>query len=61
MVLIVVGLVLFAGKRSSGLVLMIIGGILIIPKIFALPGLTITLLLPAVLVGIGISMVLKRV
>lgn len=61
MVLILVGIVLLAGKRSSGLVLMIIGGILIIPKIFALPGLTITLLLPAVLVGIGISMVLKRV
>jgi len=61
MVLIVVGLVLYAGKRSSGMVLMIIGSIFLIPKIFALPGLTISFLLPAILVGIGISMVLKRV
>lgn len=61
MVLIIVGLVLFAGKRSSGVVLMIIGGIFLIPKIFALPGLTISFLLPALLVGIGISMVLKHV
>jgi predicted membrane protein len=61
MVLIIVGLVLFAGNRSSGVVLMIIGSIFLIPKIFAFPGLSISFLLPAILVGIGISMVLKRV
>ena len=61
MVLIIVGLILFAGKRSSGTVLMIIGSIFLIPKIFALPALSISFLLPAILVGIGISMVLKRV
>lgn len=61
MVLIIVGLVLMAGKRSAGIVLIIIGGIFILPKIFLLPGLTISFLFPIMLVAIGVAIVAKRI
>lgn len=60
-VLIIVGLVLMAGKRSGGIVLIIIGGIFLLPKIFFLPGLTLSFLFPVLLVGIGIAMIVKRI
>ena len=59
MILIVIGLILLAGKRTGGIVLIIIGGVFILPKIFFFPGLTISLLLPIVLIGIGIALVVK--
>jgi predicted membrane protein len=61
MILIIVGLILMAGNRNSGIVLIIIGGILLLPKIFLFPGITISLLIPAILVGVGVSMILKHV
>ncbi len=61
MILIIVGLILMAGNRNSGIALIIIGGILLLPKMFLFPGITISLLIPAVLVGVGVSMILKRV
>jgi predicted membrane protein len=60
MILIIVGLVLMAGNRNSGVALIIIGGILLLPKIFFSPGITISLLIPAILVGVGVSMILKH-
>lgn len=60
-ILIIVGLILMAGNRKSGIALIIIGGILLLPKILLFPGLTISLLVPAILVGVGVSMILKRV
>lgn len=60
MLLILVGLILLAGNRNSGIVLIIIGGILLLPKIFLFPGITISLLIPAILVGVGVSMILKH-
>jgi predicted membrane protein len=60
MILIIVGLILLAGNRNSGIVLIIIGGILLLPKIFLFPGITISLLIPAILVGVGVSMILKH-
>ena len=59
-ILIIVGLVLMAGNRKSGIALIIIGGILLLPKILLFPGLTISLLVPAILVGVGVSMILKH-
>jgi hypothetical protein len=59
MILIVIGAILMAGKRSVGLVLIIIGGIFLIPKMFFFPGLTISLAIPVLLIGIGIAVVAR--
>jgi len=61
MVLIIVGLILMAGKRSSGIVLIVIGGIFMLPKIFFIPGLTFSMFFPVVLVGLGVAMIARRI
>jgi hypothetical protein len=59
MILIVIGAILMAGKRSVGLVLIIIGGIFLIPKMFFFPGLTISLAIPVLLIGIGVAVIAR--
>lgn len=61
MILIIIGVVLLAGKRSMGLVFIIVGGIFILPKLFFLPGITISLILPVLLIGIGVAMIARKV
>ena len=61
MVLIVVGLLLLAGNRSAGIILIVIGGVFLIPKILFLTPVAISFLFPALLIGIGIAMVAKRI
>lgn len=61
MVLIIVGLVLMAGKRSAGVVLIVIGGIFLLPKIFVLPGLTFSLFFPVLLVALGIALIVRKI
>jgi hypothetical protein len=61
MILIIIGVVLLAGKRSSGLVFLIVGGVFILPKIFSVPGLTMSLFLPVLLIGIGVAIVAKKI
>jgi len=61
MILIIIGLVLLAGKRSLGIVFVVIGGVFILPKIAHFPGLTVSLLFPVVLIGIGLAMVIRRI
>ncbi len=61
MILIIIGGVLLAGKRSIGLVFIIVGGIFILPKLFFIPGITISLLLPVLLIGIGVAMVARKI
>ena len=61
MILIIIGLILLAGKRSSGIVLIIIGGIFILPKVFLLQGLALSFLLPVILIGIGVAIVARKV
>jgi hypothetical protein len=61
MVLIIVGLVLLAGKRPLGIVFFIIGGVFILPKLFYFPGFTFSLIFPVLLIGIGLAMVVKRI
>ena len=61
MVLIIIGLILLAGKRSLGIAFIIVGGIFILPRLFYFPGLTITMLFPILLIGIGIAIVVKRI
>ena len=59
MILIIIGIVLMAGKRSSGIVLVIVGGVFLLPKIFLFPGLTISFLFPVLLIGFGVAMVAR--
>jgi hypothetical protein len=61
MILIIIGAVLLAGKRSIGLVFIIVGGIFMLPKLFFLPGITISLILPVLLIGIGVAMVVRKI
>lgn len=60
-VLILVGLILMAGKRSSGIVLIIVGGIFLLPKILLFPPFSITYVLPAVLIAAGVVMIARYV
>jgi len=59
MILIFIGLVLMAGKRSAGIVLLVVGGVFLLPRIFFFPGLTISFLLPVLLIGFGVAMVAR--
>lgn len=61
MVFIVIGLLLLAGKRSVGLILIVIGGVFLIPKILFFPPLAISFLLPALLIGAGIVLVARHI
>jgi len=59
MILIIIGIILMAGRRSAGLVLVVVGGVFLLPKIFFLPGLTISFLLPVLLIGFGVALVAR--
>lgn len=59
MLLIVIGLVLMAGKRTGGLVLLIIGAIFILPKIFVLSVGILFILFPLILIALGIALVTR--
>jgi hypothetical protein len=60
-ILIIIGLILLAGKRQVGLVLIIVGGIFILPRFFFFPGLTISLLFPVLLIAAGVAIVTRRI
>lgn len=60
MVLIIVGLILLAGKRHSGITLIVIGGVFLIPKIFQMNGFSGSFFLPVLLVALGVGMILKH-
>jgi hypothetical protein len=60
MVLIMVGLLLLAGRRSTGIVLIVIGGIFLLPKFLILPGLTFSMFFPVLLVGLGVALIARK-
>lgn len=59
MILIVIGLVLMAGKRSGGLILLVIGAVFILPKIFVFSLGAIFILFPLLLIGLGIALITR--
>lgn len=59
MVLILIGLVLLAGKRSFGVVLIVLGGLFLVPEIFVFPHITLSFILPVVLIGAGVALIAK--
>jgi len=61
MILLLVGLVLIAGKRQGGWILIVLGGIFLIPKIFLIPDFPFSMILPLLLVFAGIVLLTRRV
>jgi hypothetical protein len=59
MVFIIIGIVLLAGKRSFGMVLIVLGGLFLAPKILVFPHITLSFILPAILIGAGIALIAK--
>ena len=60
-ILIIIGLILLAGKRSTGgLVLIIIGGLFLLPDILMIPGFTAALIFPVVLIAVGVTLIAKH-
>lgn len=60
MILIIVGLILMAGRRRGGVVLVIIGGVFLLPRLF-FPGLGMAIFLPLVLIGVGVAIVARLI
>lgn len=61
MILVVVGLLLVAGNRQGGWILVVLGGIFLLPKIFLFPGFSLSLVLPALLIIAGIVLLVRKV
>lgn len=59
MVLIITGIVLLAGRRSAGVVLIVLGGIFLLPEILHFSFWSLSFLIPALLIGTGIVLILK--
>lgn len=59
LVLIIVGLLLLAGKRSFGIVLIVLGGLFLAPKILVFPHITFSFIFPVILIGAGIALIAK--
>ena len=60
MILILVGLILIAGKRSGGWILIIIGGIFLLPKIFLFPAIPVSIIFPLALILFGGALIIRR-
>jgi hypothetical protein len=61
MILVLVGLLLVAGKRQGGWILVVLGGIFLLPKIFIIPGFTFSMIFPVVLILAGVVMLIRKV
>jgi hypothetical protein len=59
LILIITGIILIAGRRSAGIVLVALGSIFLFIKIFHIPLFSSSFLIPALLVGIGIALIVK--
>ncbi len=57
--LIFIGLLLTAGKRKTGIVLVIAGSVFLLPEILFSTSLSLAFLLPSLLIGAGVAMVVK--
>ncbi len=61
MILVLVGLILLAGKRSGGWILIVLGGIFLLPRIFHIPGFSLSVIAPLILIIAGAALIIKRV
>jgi hypothetical protein len=60
-IIILVGLVLIAGKRSGGWILIIIGGLFLLPKIFLFPAFPVSIIFPLALILFGGLLIIRRI
>jgi len=60
MILILIGLILLAGNRSGGWILIITGGIFLIPRIFLIPSFPVSILFPLLLILAGGALIIRR-
>jgi hypothetical protein len=60
-ILILVGLVLIAGKRSGGWILIIIGGLFLLPRIFLFPAFPVSIVFPLALILFGGLLIIRRI
>ncbi len=60
MILILVGLVLIAGKRSGGWILIVVGSLFLLPRIFMFPHFSFSMIFPLILILAGGVLITKR-
>jgi predicted membrane protein len=60
MILILIGLILVAGNRSGGWILVIIGGISLLPRIFLIPSFPVSIIFPLFLILAGGALIIRR-
>ncbi len=59
MIIIFTGIILLAGRRSAGAILIVLGGIFLLPEILHFSFWSLSFLIPALLIGAGIVLILK--
>jgi hypothetical protein len=61
MILVLVGLILIAGRRSGGWILVILGGFFLLPRIFIFPAFPASVIAPLALILVGGMMIFRRI
>jgi predicted membrane protein len=59
MILIITGIVLIAGRRSAGIILIVLGSIFLFPEILHISFWSLSFLIPALLISAGVVLILK--
>lgn len=59
MVLIITGIVLLAGRRSAGIILIVLGALFLLPELLHISFWSLSFLIPALLIGAGIVLIIK--
>ena len=60
MILLIIGLILVSGKNTGGWILVALGGFFLIPRIFALPGFSFTLIFPLAVLFTGLLLIVRK-
>ncbi|HPT31615.1 MAG TPA: hypothetical protein PLW67_07220, partial [Prolixibacteraceae bacterium] len=60
MILILIGLILLAGNRNGGWILIILGGIFLLPRIFLIPSFPVSIIFPLLLILAGGALIIRR-
>lgn len=61
MILVIAGLVLAAGKRQGGWILVVLGGVFLIPKIFHFQDFSLSLVFPLLIIIAGVALIMRRI
>ncbi len=61
MILVVVGLVMAAGKRQGGWILVVLGGVFLIPRILQVGDFSLSVVFPLLIIIAGIALIIRRI